>query len=173
LLHGDTRSPADTQAAGGDTEPLLGAYNFVIAEPTASEFAADEALIGNTRGPGARMVDISDGTSNTILFADSNVVESLSVKYTLSDADRDDLLPVGDAALDLNDLFIGDAVLDLNDLFIRDAAVDNGNDVPRTGTADGGASIKADHPVSDVMAFFTGVSTDPQGLLANGSPVLD
>jgi hypothetical protein len=181
--HGDTASPADTH-----TEQLLGAYNFVVAEPAAPDVPGMGAggdvsafLHGDFstyvtngtsgtvsyRGNDAKIANISDGTSNTILFAENSVVESVAVKYTLSGAERDDLLPV-DAALDLNDLFIGDAALDLN-------AVDNGNDVQRENTPDGGASIHAhgDGQANGIIAVLIGVTTDSPGQVDNASLALD
>ncbi len=164
LLHGDTRSPADTHAAGTNTEQLLGAYNFVVAEPTAPEFIADAALIGNTRGTSVGMADISDGTSNTILFATNNVLSDLGVKYTLSGAEGDDLLP-------------GSDVLDVGDLLTGTESLADGffTDVERTSTPDGSAAIQlhGGGQANGIIAVLIGVSTDPQGSLANGSPVLD
>jgi len=102
-------------------------------------------------GNDTRLADVTDGTSNTVMFgmtdgsAASNVVESMAVKYTMFDEDGDGLLlgngagrlaRVGD--LGMHDLQIDGAVLDVGDLFVDLGADDrvSGDSGPYT-LADG------------------------------------
>ncbi len=129
LLHGDFSSLVDTDAAiAAATEELFGNYNFLRIEPTSSEVDsgvksrfADEGLIGDTGdslvatallhgdfsslaendagGNEAKIVGFVDGTSNTVAFAENNVVENVNVKYTFSGAEDDPLAgPTGSHA---------------------------------------------------------------------------
>jgi hypothetical protein len=216
LLHGDVSSLVDTDAAvAAATEELYGNYNFVHSEPTASEL-----LVGGAGGAGsflvsrgggevfssyvtngttgtvsdsgkdARIADITDGTSNTVMFGRtdddgmSNVVVDLSVNYTMFDGDGDDLLPGGNGAdrlvrvadLGVHSVLHGGDVFDVGDVLIGfDDAVDNGNDSQQTRTAGGSTPLQADPDgqANGIIAVLIGLYADIPGPLNDANPALD
>lgn len=166
---------------------LHGDFSSLVDAGTGTAFAGDG--LGSSHsvagGSGARLADISDGTSNTIMFrnaidrdATDNVIESVGTKYTLLEtmaddsdnllhAKNDDHLPRGNM-LDVCDLLIG-----------FDAAVANVVDDARTSTPDGSALIQADrdgHASGGVpldMDIFSGVAADLQVLPTDPGLPLD
>jgi len=156
-------------------------------DPTSlSEFPRTEPANGSTTLP----IGFTDGTSNTVMFGRtdddgmSNVVEDLSVKYTMFDEGRDVLLPGGNGAdrlvhvadLGVHSVLHGGDVLDVGDALIGfDDAADNSNDSQHTRTAGGSTTLQADphDHANGIIAVLIGVSADIPDPLNNGSLPLD
>lgn len=164
VLHGDFSSLAES---GAGTEDLLGAYNFIAVEATGSEITpgigseiAQDGLIDDAGGNGneAKLVGFVDGTSNTIFFATNNVVDSVNVKYTFSNADDDSV--AGAILADRGGQ--AERVVAINAAGGWDPGVGL-FEFPQTETANGSTTLKFDTDVVDVVTD----NKDPELLAAD------